>query len=243
MARLAAGTYSTKFDQMTDNMTKEELQKLKSRLDEIEDPRLTRIDAEVSDIKDNAAHISSLVSDTRIDVNRWSEELTFWVELMDHLLHTKFFKFLNFFGKWVIYGSDDKVYPNIQKYRDYIAKERLDANIRGSTPEYTKNLKTFGTSSDSPLQIGVIYTNTGDEHQLYQFKGDMESDIGMLQQAIHCLDMCKLDPKLGEFLYLPQTDELFYYDIRTIDGNITRTWIPTEATVYSTKDIKIPFPN
>ena len=112
-SRTPGGGVTYRFDHTTPSDTLERLETMDERIESIvnrlNDPILTgieRVNGRVDDQNRNITEIASAISEP--------------VQLFNFFIRTRFFRLLNFFGRWFIYGPDDRIYINNQHNRELV---------------------------------------------------------------------------------------------------------------------------
>lgn len=124
MARMQSGAEFSQFDQMTTKEGKERIMKLeegysviiKNYIPREEFERYKKATAEATE-KNNTAILGELESAENV-ICGIQEDCQYWYQLWYVFFCSKFFRFMNFFGRWFIYAEDGKIYPNTPEWKD-----------------------------------------------------------------------------------------------------------------------------
>ena len=121
MARMQSGDEFPQFDQMTSAESIRRIKELENKVNELQNSCLSVIEYK-KDIRRITYNYNAAVEKYNKfaeDVCRNIDFLHFVYALLYPFLKSKFMRFLNFFGRWYIYGEDGNVYPNTSTYEKY----------------------------------------------------------------------------------------------------------------------------
>lgn len=110
MARMQSGKEVVQFDLMTDNMSKEKIHALEQGVSAC--ATVDMVTQQHQEVEESIAKIRSEVWALTIQGCHINEDISQLRQLMTAFLKSKFVRFLNFFGRWFIYGVDGNVYLN-----------------------------------------------------------------------------------------------------------------------------------
>lgn len=152
-SRFPSGKSTTKYDQQTPSETLttvvnigDQITKITAMLEGPIREDIYNLDAKVGSCRDKIDVLNNSVDQL------WSStiQMDSVLELFSHFIHSRFFRFLNFFGRWFIYGPDDMVYVNNERNRKFIKSVTTNRNSDGSTDQKEENDQfTFHPDNES----------------------------------------------------------------------------------------------
>lgn len=207
-SRMASGKTTNKFDKETHHETLDKMMTITTKLNkvvtEIDDPikvdieklqnRCDTLETENSAIRTQLAEMTAKYDALRTQVRAF--------------LTSRFFRFLNFFGRWLIYAPDGSIYANTPENRHLVEAMRSTPNIDGSRTEESKYRLV------DKLEIVNLLNGVGERIVLYRFHGT-------LREAIDVLRVRGITPHAGDMLNTLQ-DQKDYIWVESDNGvNIT----------------------
>ena len=195
-SRTSAGTTTNKFDKETHYETLDQMDELRKTINGTD----ARIEKAVAPVRENVEQLKrsdNLRASQIVDVNSRIDDLDTTMKTLAEVLKlftffisTRFFRFLNFFGKWFIYAPDDRIYANTPQNREFVKNALSDPKTRGLTD---------GNSEDSFPSKEIVfsrfrYYQDGAAHTMYIFNGDYSD-------AILGLDAKGITPVPGDKLF------------------------------------------
>lgn len=164
-SRMASGKTTNKFDKETNHETLDKMMTITTKLNkvvtEIDDPIKVDIEklqnrCDTLETENSAIHIQLAEMTTKYDALRAQVRA---------FLTSRFFRFLNFFGRWLIYAPDGSIYANTPENRHLVETMR-------STP---KKEGFRGHDSENDVLTIIDLTNgNGRSFRLFRFKGTLD---------------------------------------------------------------------
>ena len=199
-SRTAGGSTTNKFDNITHPEMLDRMDGMKKQLgmltQDLEDP----IKVDIKHLKEaNNARLTDQ-QELRALVNDHITETQQLLQLFSYFLHTRFFRFLNFFGKWFIYGPDDRVYINTPENRELIKHLLSDPKTEGLSHKTTKK-------SNEKLKV-YEYTNgirPNETLLVYEYDGTFD-------EAIQAIKELGSELKSGDMIHTKPDDREYVYD-------------------------------
>lgn len=124
MARMQSGVEFPQFDQMTTKEERETVAQLKSDYElmlsnNVSKEEFEEYKKEATDTAQrNRIELHYRITEITAYVQNMYDDYTHWCKLWTMFFNSKFFRFLNFFGRWFIYANDGKIYPNTPEWKD-----------------------------------------------------------------------------------------------------------------------------
>ena len=121
MARMQSGDDFPEFDQMTDTETKRRLKELSGGVGALQNSCLSITVFEEYKTQASQDHKELVVKHEFLteEVYRDKRVLEITRMLLYPFLKSRLMHFLNFFGKWYIYGKDGNIYPDRDEFERY----------------------------------------------------------------------------------------------------------------------------
>ena len=168
-SRFPSGKSTTKYDTQTPPETLNTVVNIGDRITKItamvEGPirkDIDNLEAKVGSCRDRIDVLNHDVGQIRSSTTQMNSVL----ELFIHFIHSRFFRFLNFFGRWFIYGPDDRIYINNEQNRNLV-KTML------STPK-KEGLRGHDSENEDILTVLDLMDGTGRSFRLFRFKGTLD---------------------------------------------------------------------
>lgn len=119
MARMQSGAEFSQFDQMTSKEGKERIMNLESRVGAVISTYLPReeFDEYKKVAEENSIAVTNKLDSIEFGMSKMNGECMYWYRLWQMFFCSKFFRFMNFFGRWFIYAEDGKIYPNTPEWK------------------------------------------------------------------------------------------------------------------------------
>ena len=207
-SRMASGKTTNKFDKETNHETLDKMMTITTKLNkvvtEIDDP----IKVDIEKLQNRCDTLDTENSAIRIQLAEMTAKYDALRAQVRAFLTSRFFRFLNFFGRWLIYAPDGSIYVNTPENRHLVETMRSTPNIDGSSTEESKYRLV------DKLETVNLLNGAGERIVLYRFHGT-------LREAIDVLRVRGITPHAGDMLNTLQ-DKKDYIWVESDNGvNIT----------------------
>ena len=195
-SRMASGKTTNRFDNETHYETLDKMVTITDKLDRVVDTINDPIKVGIERLQnrcdaleaENSAIRTQLVAENSAIRTQLAEMSTKYDALRAQVrafLTSRFFRFLNFFGRWFIYAPDGGIYANTPENRHFVESMH-------STPK-TEGLRSHDSENDDILTILDLTNGHGRSFRLFRFKGTLDGAKEELKRR-------HIDLQLGDHL-------------------------------------------
>lgn len=132
-SRTTGGTYTNKFDITTHPTLLDQMDEIRSSINRIMDPELRVMNGRIDQLNAQTANQFDGVTQRLWVVERELDRVSSRLRMLESFFRSRFFRFLNFFGRWFIYAPDGSIYENTEENRKLIEDLFSSAAMRGSS--------------------------------------------------------------------------------------------------------------
>lgn len=214
MARTMGGTTTTKFDVQTHPQTIMKLDAITEQINtvvqNINDPILK----DIQQLKESQSSMSISLMECEESLKTHMFKQSELEEILIKIFRSKLFRFLNFFGKWVLYTPDDRILINSPENQESINKMRLTAKIVGYSSRKMKGVAIYRANDHyKQLVVKQFIDNHGRTFNEYTYRGAFDP-------AVKAIRFNKYTISVGDELKQFYDDKVHHFQCTATSPNV-----------------------